>query len=181
MEENEVIIGFDKLIKQELEKLAYAVDVKSLERLERLIILRSGPLSAFARLLQQMNSASVTPELLVIGKPSDAQTLDDLVPGRWQLLGVEGSYTSDKLAVHAQTFRDFAADGVLFLSRTMPDTNYMNIYEVIEQTFYAHTVFCSDFDGELSQINDMQMYMATLRLHLAMGQWYWERSKRGEE
>lgn len=122
-------------------------------------------------------------ELLLIGKDADAAVLQKYWKGRFSVIGIEGNYTADKLLPYADRLKEFSADTVLFFSKVFPDENYIHIYEIVEKLslWFAEScrpqIVCSDFDGNLAKISSMEQYMAALRLHLALADWYWRCTK----
>ena len=114
--------------------------------------------------------------LMIIGKETDASFIEQNWSGSYELLGIEGSYTYEKIT-HTQNFSmTERPEKVLFFSRVLSDENYMNIYEVVEQ-MDAKCAICYNFNSVLTEIRNMKKYMTTLRLWLAVGAWYWERNR----
>lgn len=187
--EEKVISEMDGLLRRNLAACQAQTEMETLLQCRRLVVLRSCPMPVFTGFLKELNALYRKKkmdteaqgnhfdfQLMIIGKETDATFIEQNWSGLYELAGIEGSYTYEKM-IHTQgVWLTRRPEKVLFFSRVLSDENYMNIYEAVEQ-MDAECAICYNFNSVLTEITDMKKYMTTLRLWLAVGAWYWERNR----
>lgn len=173
MEENKIITEFDSLIKSKLDNLLTSIDFEKIAKCKRLIILRSAPVNILEQFLKRLGEVNPDVMIFFVGKESDVESISNVWNQSYRLIGIEGSYTFEKIKKYQEALDEFDADNILFFSWVIPDESYMNIYELVEQ-MNIKNVFCCNFDMELMQIKEMRKYLSTLKVHLDMADWYWK-------
>lgn len=129
----EMIRQFDSYIKNELEMQCVSANANNdmlFESVKKIIVIRSGPIGMFERFLKKnYDRLKSIDEIIYIGKESDRDIVSKYM--NCSLIHVDGAYTYENVIAACDELNALVPDMILFFSRTIPDANYENIYELV--------------------------------------------------
>ena len=169
--EKQGIADFVKALMDEIRQYRCSFEPNDMAGCKRLLLLRSAGQDVFVQCLKELVRQPGIEQLLVIGHENDGQMIEQNWKKPYELIALNGSYSTEKLFPYKPQIIRFQADMNIYLSYSEDEQGYLNIYEMMSNL--AGTAYEYQVNTYWSKIKDMKKYYQAMLLATALIDWYY--------